>query len=64
MSYMEMKSTILFRYHKNIDYWWKLIGEIFESTNGFVKPFYKRCTLDGIKVEITWDDFSWDIKEI
>ena len=63
MTQMEMKSTILFRYHKNIDFWHKLVGEFFEGTDGFTRPFNKRCTLDGIRTEITWDN-SWDIKEI
>lgn len=64
MSYSEMKISILFRYHKDIDYWYKLVGEFFENTDGFTKPFSKRCTLDGIKTEITWVDYSWEIKEI
>ena len=63
MSQMEMKSTILFKYHKNIDYWHKFLGECFEETDGFTKPFSKRCTLDGVSVEITWDN-SWNIKEM
>ena len=64
MSYTEMKNQILFHYHKNIDFWWKLLGEFFEGTDGFTKPFSKRCTLDGIKTEITWADYSWEINEI
>ena len=63
MSYTEMRRAILFHYHKNSDYWYRLVGEFFENTDGFTKPFSKRCTLDGIKVEITWD-YSWKIKEL
>ena len=63
MSHTEMKHVILFHYHKYIDFWYKLLGEFYEATNGFAQPFTKRCTLDGIKTEITWDN-SWDIKEI
>lgn len=63
MTHTEMRHKILFHYHKFLDYWWRLLGEFYEGTNGFTEPFSKRCTLDGIKVEITWDN-SWIIKEI
>ena len=64
MTTTEMKNAILFRYHKYIDFWHKLLGEFYENTNGFTQPFSKRCTLDGIKTEITWANGSWDINEI
>ena len=64
MAYMEMKNTVLFKYHKNIDFWWKLLGEFFEGTNGFTQSFMKRCTMDGRKVEITWIDYEWSVKEV
>ena len=63
MTQMEMKSAILFKYHKYIDFWYKLLGEFFEGTKGFTKPFSKRCTLDGINTEITWDR-HWSVTEI
>lgn len=63
MDHTEMKHKILFHYHKFLDYWWKLLGEFYEGTNGFTEPFSKRCTLNCIKTEITWDN-SWIIKEI
>lgn len=64
MTYTEMKNTILFKYHKFLDFWYKLLGEFFENTNGFTQPFSKRCTLDGRKVEIKWDDYEWSIQEL
>lgn len=64
MNYHQIRMAILFRYHKNLDYWHKLLGEFYENTKGFTEPYYKRCTLDGVKVEITWADYSWEIKEI
>lgn len=64
MNHDEMKVTILFQYHKYIDFWWKLLGEFFEGTKGFTRAYDKRCTLDGIKTEITWANGSWEIKEI
>jgi hypothetical protein len=64
MTQMEIKSKILFKYHKDMDFWRKLLGEFCEGTNGFTRSFSKRCTLNGIKIEITWANGSWDIKEI
>jgi hypothetical protein len=63
MSHKEMKSTILFKYHKFIDFWYKLVGEFFEATEGFTKPWCKQCTLDGKTVIITWDS-QWSVTEI
>ena len=64
MTQMETKSKILFKYHKDMDFWCKLLGEFFESTKGFTRSFSKRYTLNGAKIEITWANGSWDIKEI
>jgi hypothetical protein len=59
-----MKKIVLYRYHKNINDWYKLIGEFFEETEGFTKAYTKKCTLDGIQVAISWDDYSWEVEEI
>lgn len=64
MNNTEMKSTILFKYHKFIDFWHKLLGEFFEATEGFTKPWCKRCTLDRRKVIITWTNNKWSVTEI
>lgn len=63
MGYTEMRNAILFRYHKDINYWWRLLGEMFEGTDGFTegKTYTIRCVLDGKKVSITWDAYSWYI---
>ncbi len=65
MSMSEIRKEILFRYHKDINYWWRLLGEMFEGTDGFTegKKYTIRCVLDGKKVFITWDAYSWDISE-
>lgn len=63
MSYTEMKNTILFQYHKDIGFWYKLVGEFFEETDGFSKRYEKKCILDGQKVCIVWDDYSWWIND-
>lgn len=58
-SYNEFKSLILFHYHKDVNYFWKLVGEMLEKTEGFTKRYEKQCVLDGEKVTIIWDDCSW-----
>ena len=65
MSYEEMRKTILFKYHKDINYWWRLLGEMFEGTDGFTegKTYKIKCVLDGKRVFIVWDAYSWDIEE-
>ena len=59
MSYTEFKRLILFHYHANIRYWYELVGEFFEGTQGFSKPYFKNCTLQGRKVTISWDNYAW-----
>ena len=62
MSLTEMKREILFKYHKDINYWWKLLGEMFEGTDGFTKEYTIKRTLDGSACHITWNDYSWTIE--
>lgn len=61
MPYDRMKNTILFKYHKNIDYWYRLLGEMFEGTEGFKKPYKMKCTLDGKAHFVSWNNYEWDI---
>lgn len=61
MTHEQMKNVILFRYHKNIDYWYKLLGEMFEGTEEFTKPYEKKCTLDGKSYCISWNNDGWNI---
>jgi hypothetical protein len=63
MNHTEMKSMILFKYHKSIDFWHELLGEFFEATEGFTKPWCKQYPLDGKQAIITWDQ-SWSVTEI
>jgi hypothetical protein len=63
MSYTEMKNAILFRYHKDINYWWRLLGEMFEGTDGFTKAYEIKCMLDGKLRYVRWDNYDWDIVE-
>ena len=62
MSYTEMKNTILFRYHKDINFWYRLLGEMFEKSNGFSESGIITRKLDGEKRTITWKDYSWSIE--
>ena len=63
MPYDFMRKLILDKYHKDINYWWRLLGEMFEGTDGFTKPYKIRCRLDDKVVYISWDDYSWEMEE-
>lgn len=62
MSYTEMKNIILFRYHKDINYWWRLLGEMFEGTDGFTKEYKIKCVLDKKLRCVSWKDYGWSIE--
>ena len=62
MSFNEMRNEILYRYHKDINYWWRLLGEMFEGTDGFTKPYKINCVLDGKFCYVSWNDYSWYIE--
>ena len=62
MTLGEMKNTILFVYHKDIDYWWKLLGHMYEVTDGFTKNGRTNCVLDGWNCHVAWDGI-WYIEE-
>lgn len=62
MSFTEMKNAILFKYHKDINYWWRLLGKMFEETDGFTKKGRVQCVLDGETCYVTWNDYSWDVE--
>ena len=62
MSFTEMKNTILYRYHKDINYWWRLLGEMFEGTDGFTKEYKIKCVLDGKSCYVSWNNYSWEIE--
>lgn len=63
MTYNEMKNQILFHYHKNIDFWYKLVGHMFESTNGFTENGLIICNLDNTKMHLIWwcDENAWEL---
>ena len=62
MSYTEMKNLILRHYHKEINYWWEVVGEMFEGTDGFTKAYKTERTLDNKLCYIIWNDYSWEIR--
>lgn len=64
MPYDFMRNLILRKYHKDINYWWRLLGEMFEGTDGFTKPYKIKCHLDNKVVYISWDDYSWEVEEL
>ena len=61
MTREQMKNAILFKYHKNIDYWYRLLGAMFEGTEEFTKPYKIKCTLDGKTCLIGWNNCGWCI---
>lgn len=63
MPYTHIRSLLLNKYHKDIKYWWRLLGEMFEGTDGFTKPYKIKCRLDNKVVYISWDDYSWEVEE-
>lgn len=63
MSLTEMKKTILNTYHKDINYWWRLFGEMFEGTDGFTQEYSIRCILDNKVYYILWSERGWEIRE-
>ena len=64
MPYDFMRNLILCKYHKDINYWWRLLGEMFEGTDGFTKPYKIKCILGNKDVYISWDDYSWEVEEL
>jgi hypothetical protein len=64
MSLTDMKKTILDTYHKDINYWWRLLGEMFEGTENFTKQYSIRCILNNGVCYVTWNDHSWEIRKL
>ena len=64
MNYSEMQNLVLNRYHKDINYWWRLLGEMFEGTDGFTKAYEIKCNLDGKLHTVYWRDYSWEIDNL
>lgn len=62
MSYNEFKKLILFRYHKDIKYWYTLVGEMFECTEGFTKTGSISRTFDYEMHTITWNNYEWEVE--
>lgn len=63
MTIDEMKQTILFQYHKSINYWYQLLGKVCEGTAEFTRPYQFECTIDGKKCFISWNNYNWSIVE-
>lgn len=63
MPYTHIRPLLLDKYHKDINYWWRLLGEMFEGTDGFTKPYKIKVRLDNKVAYISWDDYSWEVGE-
>lgn len=67
MTFLEAKNLILFKHHKNIDFWYRIIGEIvdqFELSCGFedVTASVTR-NLNGKSCIISCHNGEWSIIE-
>lgn len=58
MDHNEMRNYVLFQLHKNIDYWYKLLGEFCDETRTFTGTYVKQVKIDGRKYTISWNAFS------
>ncbi len=63
MTYMEMRDIILFRHHKDITYWWRLLGEMFEKTEGWTKPSRLKVCLNDRIYYVCWNNI-WRLEEL
>ena len=52
MDHNEMRNYVLFQLHKNIDYWYKLLGEFCDETRAFTGTYVKQVKIDGRKYTI------------
>ncbi len=62
MSYNEFKKLILFHYHKDIKYWYTLVGEMFECTEGFTKTGSISKIFNNKMHAVVWNGYDWEIK--
>lgn len=62
MDYKKISNELLFTYHKNIDFVYKVLGEFLYSTNNFSKKFSKVYKTSEGKVLVSWDKYNdWSI---
>lgn len=59
-SVSEIKNAVLFKYHMNIKFWYQMLGEIFEKSEGFTKPAEIITRLDREPCTIRWHE-RWQI---
>ena len=64
MTYKEVKYHILFKWHKHIDYWHKLVGEMFEETKGFTVAGKLKKRYEGELYEVAWSNYEWRINRV
>lgn len=62
MDYKKVSNELLFVYHKNIDFVYKVLGEFLYNTDNFKKRFSKIYKTTEGKVSISWDKYNdWSI---
>lgn len=58
-SYAHMKYELIFRYYKSETWWHRMVGEMFDATDGFTKEGFVVRRLDGIDKRIAWKNNEW-----
>lgn len=46
MNYLDFRYTLLHKYHKDINYVFKVIGEIFDGSKELTQDFYRKSYID------------------
>lgn len=60
-SYRAVKYFVLFKLHRTINFWRKIVGDMYEETSAFTHSgSVKRC-IDGTDYTISWHDGEWNI---
>lgn len=62
MDYKKVSNELLFTYHKNLDFVYKVLGEFLYQTENFTRDFAKSYNTSEGKVYISWLKFhDWNI---
>ncbi len=62
MDYKQIANSLLFTYHKNIDFVYKVLGEFLYQTAEFTKKFSKTYKTSEGRVTISWSKSGgWSI---
>lgn len=63
MPYDFMKRLFLNKYRRRLKDWYCLVGEFFEGTDGWTKPYFTNVLINDILLVVSWNDYSWEVEE-